>query len=237
MNLSEAHVLVVDDEPALLEIYKLWLSMKGCGCIYTAPDGEVALAMANKEPIDLLITDIRMPVMDGITLVRRFAQTGRPIPSVVFVSGFGDVDKREMYDLGVEAFIAKPFDRSELLDVIEKALADRSALWQTPYAVAPRQSLLVEVDYLAEAFRQDTLRLGRGGFSARYSGTLTIGKIAFECLIRADDQRVTGEGYVRWNSPLEQKVGVEFSFVAESCRSWLIAAIRDCGSRSFIPNI
>jgi CheY-like chemotaxis protein len=123
MNLTEANILVVDDEPILLEIFSKWLLTVGCRKVFSAADGEAALALLQLEPIDLLLTDIRMPVMDGVTLVRRLAASGSTLPSIVFVSGFGDVDEREMYALGVEAFIAKPFHRNELLSVLEKAVA------------------------------------------------------------------------------------------------------------------
>src|ERR1022692_2753340 len=115
MKLHEAQILIVDDEPALRDIFTQWIEMSGCGAVRDASNGEAALAAILAEPVDILITDVRMPVMDGITLVRRLHELGIDIPSIIFVSGFVDVDLRQMYGLGVEAFLAKPFKREELI--------------------------------------------------------------------------------------------------------------------------
>ena len=141
IKLSEATILVVDDEPALRDIFAKWLRLVGCGRVLSAADGAAALAVLQDEQVDLLITDVRMPVMDGVSLVRSLAKLAKPIPSIVFVSGFGDVNRKEMYGLGVEAFISKPFDRGEVLGILERAVARRSSLWLAPMAIAPRQSV------------------------------------------------------------------------------------------------
>jgi len=122
MKLSEAHVLIVDDEPALCDIFTQWVEMSGCQSVRSAADGEAALAAILSCPVDILITDVRMPIMNGITLVHRLHERGVNIPSIVFVSGFADVDVRQMYELGVEAFLAKPLTRGDLISCIERAL-------------------------------------------------------------------------------------------------------------------
>jgi len=189
------------------------------------------------ESIDLLITDVRMPVMDGVTLVRRMVEIGMSLPSIVFVSGFGDVDRKEMYALGVEAFLSKPFDREELLGVIERALAERSSLWLTPMPVAPRQSMLVQAQDIGEGSSEESVHLGRGGFSAHYAGSLSLSKVAFQCSFPAKQRQLTGQGYVRWSSRADQTIGIEFTFLDEPCRSWLLEEIAAANPRSFIPSI
>ena len=235
MKLSEATVLVVDDEPALREIFAKWLVAVGCGKVHTAADGLAALAVLEAEPIDLLITDLRMPVMDGVTLVRRLMETGASLPSIVFISGFGDVDRKEMYALGVEAFIAKPFDREELLGVLERALAERASLWLTPMPVVPRQTMQCEACCFGGVKDKRCLRLGRGGFSAHYAGPLSVGRVAFRCLLASEEVELAGEGYVRWRSKTAETAGIEFVFLEPSCRAWLLEAIAAADPRSFIP--
>jgi len=236
MIFSDANILVVDDEPELLDIYAEWLAKAGCKSVKTAKDGKEALAAIAEWPIDLVLTDVRMPVMDGVTLVRCLAKSGRPIPSIVFVSGFGDVDKREMYALGVEAFLAKPCQKEELLVVMEHALADRSTLWLTPLDLAPRQSIVLELDQIDETLGLKSLQLGHGGFSVFENGTLGLGKITFQCDIASHQQRISGQGYVRWKSQIERKIGVEFAFIEEPGRSWLLGEIKTRNPRSFIPS-
>ena len=237
MKLSEATVLVVDDEPALREIFAKWLVAMGCGRVLVAADGLLALGVLKSELVDLLVTDVRMPVMDGVTLVRRLTAMEIALPSVVFISGFGDVDKREMYGLGVEAFVSKPFDRNELLGVLERALAERTCLWLTPMLLAPRQTMLVKREDAALA----SVHLGRGGFSVCYDGLLSLSKVAFVCCLPKDgphpaEREMRGQGYVRWISRKDRSVGVEFVYVEEVCRDWVVQEIADIRPMGFIPD-
>ena len=226
----------MDDEPDLLEIFGTWFELAGCRKMYTAKDGEGALAIIKDHPIDLLVTDVRMPVMDGIALVRNLAGLGRSIPSIVFVSGFGDIDQREMYGLGVEAFLAKPLPRGQLIEVAERALVERSALWVTPMDSAPKQSIDIRVEEIGKTTGQDSIRLGRGGFSVRYSGPSALGKVAFKCHFSSEQREMTGEGYVRWRSQNHDKVGIEFAFLDANCRSWVLEEITVTNPRNFIPS-
>jgi len=235
MNLTDATILVVDDEPMLLELFAAWLDVIGCKKVFTAANGEIALALLQRESIDLLLTDVRMPVMDGLALVRRLGELQGSLPSIVFVSGFGDVDRREMYALGVEAFIAKPFDRKELLTVLENAVAERSTLWHTEMAQVPRQSLLIEADHLDETASPTTIGLGRGGFSVCSSEPLGSGKLAFRLLLADSAVEISGQGYVRWNSRTDCKIGIETVFLNPGCRDWLADEIDSSEPRSFIP--
>jgi CheY-like chemotaxis protein len=238
MNLSEAAILLVDDEPQLLEIFGSWLAAAGCRNLYTAANGEMAIAVLKTVSIDLLVTDVRMPIMDGITLVRQLGEMAETVPSVIFISGFGDIDQREMYGLGVEAFLAKPLLREDLITVMERALAERLSLWLTPMEVAPRQSMLIQTDLepAIEKANQDAFHLGRGGFSVRYPGSTKLGKVAFRCLSPTEEREIVGEGYVRWFSKTDQTVGIEFSFLDASCRAWLLEQIAALSPRSFIPS-
>ena len=232
MQLNEAKVLVVDDEPALRQIFANWLERMGCAQVETAEDGEAALTVLQAQSFDLLISDVRMPRMDGITLVRKLGEVDRSIPSIIFVSGFGDVDEREMYGQGVEAFLAKPLRMDELIAVIKRALADRNVLWTEPMPVAPRQSIRLDTA-LGE---EQSLRLGRGGFSVGYSGALSLGKVTFEYAGGSDNLVLCGQGLVRWRSRTDQRVGIEFGFLQEPCRTIVLERLARELPRSFIPS-
>lgn len=235
MNLVDAKILVVDDEPMLREIFQAWLRSSGCNKIFTSADGAAALTLMENESIDLLLSDIRMPVMDGMTLVRSLAATGRRPPSIVFVSGFGDIDQREMYALGVEAFVAKPCDRTELLKILEKAVADRSALWQTEFTSAPRQSLLIEAKRIDATASPDTIGIGQGGFSVYTLAPINLGKVAFRILLADLAVEIAGQGYVRWSSRTDNKAGIELAFLDSPSHALLTEAIASKLPLSFIP--
>lgn len=235
MNLSDASILVVDDEPILLGIFARWLDAVGCRRVLTASDGGAALALLQHETVDLLLSDVRMPVMDGITLVRRLGEMRASLPKIVFVSGFGDVDRREMYDLGVEAFVAKPFERTELLAVLERAVADRSTLWHTEMTVPPQQSLVMEMSRIAQSASPGSIGLGRGGFSVCSPQPISPGKIAFQLLLSHPPAEIAGQGYVRWCSRTDCRAGIEFTYLTPESREFLTDAITSTSPRSFIP--
>ena len=236
MDLSQASMLIVDDEPMLRVIFEQWFTKAGCRSVSTAGDGEEALVALQAGHFDLLVSDVRMPKMDGLALVRRLAEQRRTIPSIIFVSGFGDVDEREMYGLGVEAFLAKPLRREDLLSIISRALAERSALWREPMAIAPRQSITIEAQGISFSRDVGAVHLGQGGFSAHYDGSISPGKVSFQCICSAGHEQLAGEGYVRWCSKSEQLIGIEFVFLEPSSRSWVVERIGIDKPYSFIPS-
>lgn len=221
----------MDDEPVLLSIFGAWLGVLGEGNLRTASNGEEALRAISAHPVDVLITDVRMPVMDGVTLVRRLAEARLTVATIIFVSGFGDVDHKEMYSLGVEAFLPKPVRREELIDVLEKALSERSALWSVSMPSEPRQSVAVEVGGLSKDF----FLVGRGGFCIRCSKPLSLGKINFRYTFTGEQRGLNGEGYVRWYSKVDRAAGIELAFLDADSRAWFSASIAATKPTSFIP--
>jgi len=192
MDLTRARILIVDDEEALCEIFVQWLEDAGCGDVRTASDGLEALTMLQKESFDLLVTDVRMPNLDGVGLIRQLVATGEAIPGIVFVSGFGDIDEREMYSFGIEAFLSKPLQRTDLLTVVQKALADRSELWLDPFETLPRQSVVIEAEGTTVIQEEGAIRLGRGGFTGPYSGPVSLGRTNFELNLPSQKAKITG---------------------------------------------
>ena len=251
MKLQDARLLVVDDEAALRGIFSKWLSNAGCSRIRTAANGKEAIDAIREEPVDVLITDVRMPVMDGVTLVRKLAEQGAPIHTVIFVSGFGDVDRREMYNLGVETFLAKPFRLEELAAAVDKAIADPATLWASPMEIAPRQAIYVPVtDFSAEAPSETQgegrpkegnrrFHVGRGGFSVRTDEPLALGRVNFQCVFSQQEPGgpadLRGQGFVRWRSRLDHAVGIEFAYLESPGREWVVEHIAESNPRPFIP--
>ncbi len=126
MKLKEAAVLFVEDEPLLRESMGAWLARKA-GRVICAQHGAEALEILAANKIDLLLSDIRMPVMDGIALVKKIRKTGLK-PRVILVTGFQDSALRDAYKLGVDAIVEKPFDRGQLLRTMQYCLEDVHSL-------------------------------------------------------------------------------------------------------------
>jgi CheY-like chemotaxis protein len=122
VKLKEAAVLFVEDEPFMRESMGAWLA-RNAGRALFAEDGAEALEILAANKIDLVITDVRMPGMDGIALVKRIGKA-EPRPRVILVTGVNDLTLREAQELGVDAIMEKPIDRQELLRAMEHCLED-----------------------------------------------------------------------------------------------------------------
>jgi DNA-binding NarL/FixJ family response regulator len=112
-------LLLVDDEPNLLRAVAVSLRSGGYE-VMTARSGRDALATLAETIPDLIISDIRMPGMDGYTLVHRIRSSPRTslIPIIFLTAKDEKTDRVEGFRTGVDAYIAKPFEPDELLAVI-----------------------------------------------------------------------------------------------------------------------
>ncbi len=114
-------ILVADDEWMMLDLLKRFLSSKGYEVI-PARDGKQALELFKANSVDLIITDLRMPRMDGLQLLKAVKDSDRRLP-VLFISGFGDAETVvTALKAGAENFLAKPLDLERLQAVVEQTL-------------------------------------------------------------------------------------------------------------------
>src|SRR4029078_10409970 len=94
--------------------------------VRSAPSAALGLDLARTETFDLVITDLRMPEMDGFDLIRGLTQLPPP-PHVIMVTAFGSIETAiRAVKLGAYDYITKPFEIEELLLVADKALGERS---------------------------------------------------------------------------------------------------------------
>lgn len=121
MNLAEATVLVVDDEPQLRTIFGVWFEREGCR-VLLAQNGAQALELIEQHHVHLVISDIRMPVMDGIEMARRIKARSGDAPAILFVTGFGDIDDRDLGGIGVSKRLNKPILRQVLVEAARECL-------------------------------------------------------------------------------------------------------------------
>ncbi len=117
-------LLVADDEKNLRKVLVEQLTRDGYDVI-AAEDGEMAKEMLAEHHIDLVITDLRMPKVDGMELLR-WALADDPDRPVVMITAHGTVDTAvEALKLGAFDYVTKPFDKLELRRIVEKALKAR----------------------------------------------------------------------------------------------------------------
>ncbi|KJK56822.1 response regulator transcription factor [Saccharothrix sp. ST-888] len=123
---STARVLVVDDEPALRDALESSLAFEGYD-VTTATDGYEALDAVDRDRPDLVLLDIMMPRMDGLTAVRRMRARGDTAPVLMLTARDAVGDRVTGLDVGADDYLAKPFELDELLARV-RALLRRNAI-------------------------------------------------------------------------------------------------------------
>lgn len=111
-------ILICDDEEGVRESLKLILE-KDYELLFAA-NGDEALAMIKKGPIDIVIMDIKMPRMDGIETMRKL-KTIKPDVKILVTSGYKSVETaQEAVTAGAANYIVKPFERAEIINAVKK---------------------------------------------------------------------------------------------------------------------
>ena len=127
--MAQQRILLVDDEPRLLHVVGLYLSMEGFE-VTEAQDGTEALSKLDTEQFDLAILDVMMPGVDGIEVcrhIRSMPQT-HSMPVLVFTSLSADADVERARLAGANHLITKPFSLPGLGAVVRSCFEDSPAL-------------------------------------------------------------------------------------------------------------
>jgi excisionase family DNA binding protein len=120
---SRSRILVVDDEAAIRDLLAKTLALAEYD-VDVAPDGRAALERLRTLPYDLLITDLKMPGVDGLTVIRE-GRRYRPDIPVIIITGFStEASAIEAINLGVSGYLIKPFRVPKVLAAAAKALGE-----------------------------------------------------------------------------------------------------------------
>ncbi len=120
-------VLIVDDESSMREMLSIALGDEGWQ-VHSAPDGEAALALLGKKPVDVVVSDIRMPGMNGMELLR-YVREQSPVTEVILITAHASTDSAiEAVRLGAYDYVTKPFDVEELKVTVRHALEQQALL-------------------------------------------------------------------------------------------------------------
>ena len=120
---GKAIILVVDRDPHVRELEAHFLVKAGFSVVF-AQDGEDALAQARRTMPDIVVTEILVPGLDGLTLCRQLKEDPRTRRIAVLVFSILAVAKRAR-DAGADAFLRKPLADHALVDTVQRLLADR----------------------------------------------------------------------------------------------------------------
>ncbi len=132
-GITMAHILIVDDEEMDRLLGRVALEDAGHQLLF-APDGETALRAYQNNDIDLVITDLAMPIMDGMQLIEQILAEDKGA-LIIAVSGVGTEQLELAESLGANRTLQKPYGASELLEAVTQTLESTKApppedLWQ-----------------------------------------------------------------------------------------------------------
>jgi two-component system KDP operon response regulator KdpE len=156
---SQASILVVDDEPRVLEALRATLEGRGYE-VRTAAGGQRALEMINADRPDVLLLDLAMPDLDGVTVCERLRRWTR-MPIIVLSARTDEGDKVRALDAGADDYLTKPFGTEELLARIRAALRREQARREDA-PVVTAGDLVIDLS---------ARRVTRGGEEARLTPT------------------------------------------------------------------
>ena len=116
-----ANILIVEDDGFFRKAVSSLLKKKGHQVV-EASNGKIAITCLKSNKIDVVVSDIQMPEMNGIELLQ-WSIKNKPVPFVIMTGFSALLETQSAYDLGAKEFITKPFKNTEFLDTINKALA------------------------------------------------------------------------------------------------------------------
>jgi DNA-binding response OmpR family regulator len=120
---TRPRVLVVDDEASIRDLLSRTLSLAEYD-VDEAPDGQVALERMRQQPYDLLVTDLKMPGLDGLSVIREAKRFNAELP-VIIITGFSSESSAiDAVNLGVTGYLTKPFRVPRVLAAAARALGE-----------------------------------------------------------------------------------------------------------------
>lgn len=118
---NRQNLLLVDDDAGIRDMLGLALEEEGYH-VLLADSGKQALEMLQQHPIELVISDVRMPNGDGGYLLDAVRRLDANVPVFIMMSGFSEMNERDALNRGADAFFHKPYRLEELLDELEARL-------------------------------------------------------------------------------------------------------------------
>ncbi len=128
-------VLVIDDEPTIVQLIRQRLERDGFG-VQAAGSGEAGLTLIGQQSFDALLLDVGLPGMDGFEVLRRIRALGNAVPVIMLTARGDEIDRVVGLELGADDYVIKPFSPRELVARL-RALLRRTAEVQTLRAAAP----------------------------------------------------------------------------------------------------
>jgi len=118
--MNEVNILVVEDEPSIAEVVGLYLQRAGYQ-VQTATDGKVAMSMLEAHIPDLVVLDIMLPEVDGLSLTR-WLRDRSEVPIIMLTARREEIDRIAGLEMGADDYVVKPFSPQELVSRVRAVL-------------------------------------------------------------------------------------------------------------------
>ena len=242
---ENSKILIVDDEPELREI--LVFDFENLGYeVREAENAGTALAQLDRNPdIKVVVSDIRMPDGDGVTLLKAIQERKtKEHVSLIFVTGFSDLKKEDAFDLGAGGYMTKPFDRRALSALVERLMTSERERWsKSAVSNGEKAKLDLSLKSYDSAILNHELSLGRGGMfvatdkSALIEGSVVNFEIKFN---EGKPENIQGTGVVRWvrqvgSGSAQPGLGLEFLFLEDKSKNFVLNDGNGRNKSAFIP--
>ncbi len=162
MTENQARILVIEDEPTIIEFLRTGLKYEGYEVII-APEGKRGLDLAEKGNPDLIILDLMLPDIDGIKICKKLRMEGNNVPVIMLTAKTSVEDKVSGLDTGADDYITKPFSFDELVARI-RALLRRSG-HKTETALLEIEDITLDTSSMEVKKNGETIHLTPTEFS------------------------------------------------------------------------
>lgn len=239
--LSGKTLLVVDDEVDLREIVASELEFMGAR-VFQAENVTTAQNILNKNQIDLIVSDIRMPGGTGIDLLKYVKSRNVQVPPVILITGFADITVEDAFDKGAEALISKPFKLEDLIKNTVK-LTEPAEKRFTGEESFNRQLDIQFSEMLETKINSKECSIGRGGLAITVDSNgskCELGEV-LKFDLKFKDTELKGTAVCRWWKPADEAnkatVGLEFVQLSEPTLKYFLNYWKKHFLVPFIPSL
>jgi CheY-like chemotaxis protein len=236
-------ILVVDDEPDYLEIFRDEFEALGAKTL-TASNGKDALDLVRTNPVDAVVSDVRMPGGNGIELLEDIKKLSPKIPVIILATGLNDLSDADIYEKGASTILSKPCDLNELVAAVARTLLPDLQKWRrTHIRFESEIDIQLQAESLSAAVAAKIVNIGRGGLFIKMAAPLPqVGtKITFR--ISSPDTKslvFEGSGICRWtrtmnNDVLPTGIGIEFLDLSDRSIEDFLAGLKMSQPKAHIP--
>jgi CheY-like chemotaxis protein/Tfp pilus assembly protein PilZ len=217
-SIKGKRILLVDDEPTFCAAFALEFQNIGFHVV-TAENGRRALEIIDEFQVDIIITDVRMPEMDGIELLRQVKSNKPEMPIIVLTGGWSGITSSLFLGLGAAAYFTKPFVRGALVDAVMRLLNMQMGPFQS-FPNCAVVDLKVSLNLLGQGQKAESRVVSlapKGCFIALDKNYPEINDvISVKIELNSPEEFIATSGVVRWVSFVAHKwvptgIGVEFT--------------------------